>query len=106
MSCYRKSVLSGLVISVGGLQDSLRKATTSALLEYLHNGESGTSEERKHREHMLSNDLLWVLQEYRKCDRVITPTLKVLILKCQNLFRYLAKMMSFYNLVLYVDEFC
>lgn len=80
VSCYSQSVLSGLVISVGGLQDSLRKATTSALLEYLHNGETETIEQRKHREHMLSNDLLWVLQEYRKCDRVITPTLKVPIL--------------------------
>ncbi|KAK4803453.1 hypothetical protein SAY86_003270 [Trapa natans] len=87
VNCYSRSVLSGLVISVGGLQDSLRKATTSALLEYLNNSESGTSEERKQREHMLSRDLLWVLQEYRKCDRVITPTLKTIeILLSKRIF--------------------
>lgn len=74
LSCYSKSVLSGLVISVGGLQDSLRKASTSALLEYLQPGES---EEKKFREHSLSTDLLWVLEQYKKCDRVITPSLKV-----------------------------
>ncbi|XP_031392563.1 tubulin-folding cofactor D [Punica granatum] len=78
VSCYSRSVLSGLVISVGGLQDSLRKAATSSLLEYLHNDESENREERKRREHMLSSDLLWVLQEFRKCDRVITPTLKTI----------------------------
>ncbi|XWS27418.1 hypothetical protein CRYUN_Cryun26dG0113500 [Craigia yunnanensis] len=34
-SCYSRPVLSGLVISIGGLQDSLRKASLSTFLEYL-----------------------------------------------------------------------
>lgn len=69
-------MLSGLVISVGGLQDSLRKASLTALLEYLQVVESEDHNE-KSREYMLSTDMLWVLQQYRRCDRVIVPALKV-----------------------------
>lgn len=75
-SCYSKSVLSGLVISIGGLQDSLRKASIIALLEYLQS--PGTEHtEGSSREYNLCNDILWVLQQYKRCDRVIIPTLKV-----------------------------
>lgn len=77
-SCYSRSVLSGLVISIGGLQDSLRKASISALLKYLQPVETEESNDRRTREHMLSADMLWVLQQYKKCDRVIVPTLKTI----------------------------
>ncbi|KAL9385616.1 hypothetical protein Peur_022626 [Populus x canadensis] len=77
-SCYSRSVLSGLVISIGGLQDSLRKASVSALLKYLQPVETEESNDRRSREHMLSADMLWVLQQYKKCDRVIVPTLKTI----------------------------
>ncbi|KAH8488443.1 hypothetical protein H0E87_024205 [Populus deltoides] len=77
-SCYSRPVLSGLVISIGGLQDSLRKASISALLKYLQPGETEESNDRRSREHMLSADMLWVLQQYKKCDRVIVPTLKTI----------------------------
>lgn len=77
-SCYSRSVLSGLVISIGGLQDSLRKASISALLKYLQPVETEESNDRRSREHMLSADMLWVLQQYKKCDRVIVPTLKTI----------------------------
>lgn len=70
--------MSGLVISIGGLQDSLRKASISALLKYLQPVETEESNDRRSREHMLSADMLWVLQQYKKCDRVIVPTLKVM----------------------------
>jgi hypothetical protein len=70
--------LSGLVISIGGLQDSLRKTSISALLKYLQPVETEESNDRRSREHMLSADMLWVLQQYKKCDRVIVPTLKVM----------------------------
>lgn len=69
-------MLSGLVISIGGLQDFLRKASLTALLEYLQVVESEDQKERS-REYMLSTDMLWVLQQYRRCDRVIVPALKV-----------------------------
>lgn len=70
-------MLSGLVISIGGLQESLRKASLSALLDYLQAGDVENQDERKSRERVLSTDMLWVLQQYRRCDRVVIPTLKV-----------------------------
>lgn len=77
-SCYSRVLLSGLVISIGGLQESLRKASISALLEYLQAGETEDLDARSSREYMLYNDILWVLQHYRRCDRVIVPTLKTI----------------------------
>ncbi|XP_048530765.1 tubulin-folding cofactor D [Triticum urartu] len=77
-SCYSKPVLSGLVISTGGLQESLRKASTSALVGYLQDSSINIDDEGKSREYLLSHDILWVLQRYQKCDRVITPTLKTI----------------------------
>ena len=76
--CYSKPVLSGLVISTGGLQESLRKASTSALVGYLQDSSINIDDEGKSREYLLSHDILWVLQRYQKCDRVITPTLKTI----------------------------
>ncbi|OMO78559.1 Armadillo-like helical [Corchorus capsularis] len=74
-NCYSRSVLSGLVISVGGLQDSLRKASLSALLEYVEMDEDINKESKLYK---LSIDILWILQEYKRCDRVIVPTLKTI----------------------------
>lgn len=71
-------MLSGLVVSIGGLQDSLKRVSLSALLEYLEMVEAEDPNTRTSREYMLSVDILWVLQQYKKCDRVIVPTLKVL----------------------------
>ncbi|XVE63278.1 hypothetical protein DITRI_Ditri07aG0007200 [Diplodiscus trichospermus] len=75
LSCYSKQVLSGLVISIGGLQDSLRKASLSAFLDYLHVDEDFNKESKVCK---LSTDILWILQEYKRCDRVIIPTLKTI----------------------------
>ncbi|KAK3019553.1 hypothetical protein RJ639_004394, partial [Escallonia herrerae] len=77
-SCYSKYVLSGIVISIGGLQESLRKAALVSLLEYLQAKEKKAQNERSSREVSLCTDILWVLQKYKRCDRVIIPTLKVL----------------------------
>lgn len=74
-SCYSRPVLSGLVISIGGLLDSLRKASLSALLEYLQVDEYINKESKVYN---LSIDILWILQEYKRCDRVIIPTLKTI----------------------------
>lgn len=78
LSCYSKYVLSGLVISVGGLQDSLRKASLTALLEYLQASDTQKQTVKISREVMLSTDILWVLQQYKRCDRVIIPALKTI----------------------------
>uniref|UniRef100_A0A2P2K0Q0 Beta-tubulin cofactor d n=1 Tax=Rhizophora mucronata TaxID=61149 RepID=A0A2P2K0Q0_RHIMU len=75
-SCYSRVVLSGLVVAIGGLQDSLRKVSISALMDYLEAVEVADPSERSSRECMLSVDIVWVLQEYKRCDRVIIPTLK------------------------------
>ncbi|XP_050236631.1 tubulin-folding cofactor D [Mercurialis annua] len=77
-SCYSRAILSGLVVSIGGLQDSLRKASISALLDYLQAVETEDANEKRSREQMLSADTLWILQQYMKCDRVIVPTLKTI----------------------------
>lgn len=69
--------MSGLVISIGGLQDSLRKASLVALLEYMREGEAKDPKEQQSRESALGDDILWILQEYKKCDRVMVPCLQV-----------------------------
>ncbi|GAA0175136.1 chaperone [Lithospermum erythrorhizon] len=76
ISTYSKFVISGYVVAVGGLQDSLRKASLTALLDYLQMTE--LEELKVTRELSLSKDILWVLQEYKRCDRVIIPTLKTI----------------------------
>ncbi|KAG9452420.1 hypothetical protein H6P81_005324 [Aristolochia fimbriata] len=76
--CYSKSLISGLVISIGGLQEFLRKASLAALLDFLQVSEIEDKDKRKAKECMLSNDLLWVLHQYEKCDRVVVPTLKTI----------------------------
>ncbi|KAL8555073.1 hypothetical protein ACS0TY_003029 [Phlomoides rotata] len=76
VSCYSKYVMSGLVVSIGGLQDSLKKASLSALLDYLQT--TVTEDQDDSRVLSLSTDILWVLKKYRKCDRVIIPTLKTI----------------------------
>ncbi|VFQ75756.1 unnamed protein product [Cuscuta campestris] len=83
INCYSKYVVSGLVISIGGLLDSLRKVAVAALTDYLQSSESHNGS----REQSLSNDILWVLQMYKRCDRVTTPTLKTIeILLSKNIF--------------------
>ncbi|GFP94995.1 tubulin-folding cofactor d [Phtheirospermum japonicum] len=78
VGCYSKYVVSGLVISIGGLQESLAKASLSALLDYLQG--TVTKGHDESRVLSLSEDILWVLQKYRRCDRVIIPTLKNLLI--------------------------
>ena len=70
-------MLSGLVIAIGGLQESLGKASLAALLDYLRANKTERLEDRVSRELNLSTVILWVLQKYKKCDRVIIPTMKV-----------------------------
>ncbi|GMH31276.1 hypothetical protein Nepgr_033119 [Nepenthes gracilis] len=75
-SCYRRSLLSGFLIATGGLQDSLRKASLVALVEYLHATNAVDLNERNSGELILSMDILWVLCQYKRFNRVINPTYK------------------------------
>ncbi|XP_074350535.1 tubulin-folding cofactor D isoform X2 [Apium graveolens] len=77
-SCYSKHLVAGIVISIGGLQESLRKTSVSALMEYLQATETKDSKESFSRELNLCQDIVWVLNKYRKRDRVIIPTLKTI----------------------------
>ncbi|OVA02998.1 Tubulin-specific chaperone D [Macleaya cordata] len=97
-SCYSRYVISGLVISVGGLQDSLRKTSLAALLEYLQVTETEEQDKRSSREYMLSNDLLWVLQQYKRCDRVIIPTFRAIEILFSKTF--------FLNMEDHMQDFC
>ncbi|CAH2063338.1 unnamed protein product [Thlaspi arvense] len=74
--CYSKELMSGLVISTGGLQESLQKASFSALLQYIGEGEE--AKEQRSRKSSMCEDILWILEEYKKCDRVIIPCLKTI----------------------------
>ncbi|CAN1345940.1 Tubulin-folding cofactor D [Linum perenne] len=96
-SCYSRFMVSGLVISVGGLQDSLRKASLVSLLDYLEH-----PHQRMLREKMLSSDILWVLQRYVRCDRVIVPTFKTIeiLLSRRILFDMEAETQTFFKGVL------
>ncbi|PWA61400.1 ARM repeat superfamily protein [Artemisia annua] len=88
--CYSKFVLSGLVISSGGLEESLKKAALGALLEYLEAVKVKDESETNKREISLSNDIIWVLQKYKKRDRVIIPTLKTIeILFSKRIFLHM-----------------
>lgn len=70
--------MSGLVVSIGGLQESLKTASLSALLEYLREeDEAKDLKQQQSRESAICDDILWILQEYKKCNRVIVPCLKV-----------------------------
>ncbi|GMH28815.1 hypothetical protein Nepgr_030658 [Nepenthes gracilis] len=77
-SCYRRPLLSGFLIATGGLQDSLRKASLVALVEYLHATNVVDLNERNSRELILSMDILWVLRQYKRSDRVINPTYRTI----------------------------
>ncbi|KAL9234376.1 hypothetical protein vseg_009256 [Gypsophila vaccaria] len=84
LSCYSRYLFSGLVVAVGGLQESLRKASLAALLDYLLVTKKEDPPKRASRELKLSADTLWVLQQYKRCDRVITPTLKTIEILFSN----------------------
>lgn len=87
---YRSSVLSGLVISIGGLADSLRKASLSALLEYIQISSDGEPKIDKEKAKLLSIDFLEIFRHYPKIDRITIPTLKTIeILFTKGIFLYL-----------------
>lgn len=78
---YRPYLLPGIVISVGGLTDSLGKVSSQALLEFLRGGAAvetvdGASADDDHI--WLGSDMLQVLKKCKGTDRVIIPALKVI----------------------------
>jgi hypothetical protein len=62
--------MSGLVVSVGGLADSLGKVSLNCLLNFLQGDLSGSSD-------WLGGIITYILKQQAGNDRVITPTFKV-----------------------------
>lgn len=77
---YRPYLLSGVVISVGGLADSLGKVSSQALFEFLQGVPptgSGIGALADSSSTWLGGQMLELLKNNRGTDRVIVPALKV-----------------------------
>ena len=77
---YRPYLLSGIVISVGGLADSLGKVSSQALFEFLQRlppTGSGIGALTGSSSIWLGGQMLELLKNNRGVDRVIVPALKV-----------------------------
>jgi len=77
---YRPYLLSGVVISVGGLADSLGKVSSQALFEFLQGVPptgSGIGALTDPSSIWLGGEVLELLKNNRGVDRVIVPALKV-----------------------------
>ena len=77
---YRPYLLSGVVLSVGGLADSLGKVSTQALFEFLQGlppTGSGIGALTDSSSIWLGGQMLELLKSNRSVDRVIVPVLKV-----------------------------
>ena len=71
LATYRHAALTGLVVSVGGLTESLVKYSSSSLLEYLGVLEEGELAE-------FGNEILNVFKRNQGTSRITIPTLKCL----------------------------
>eukprot|EP01038_Epipyxis_sp_PR26KG_P010204 gene10204-13728_t len=69
---YYYPILSGLVISIGGLTETIATASTQALLKYLMKSEN------VNKIHFFSEGIINIFSEFSKQDRVILPLLKSL----------------------------
>lgn len=115
---YQSPVLSGIVISIGGLTDSLGKTSSQALFDFLqeepHVG-SGIGALGDSNYVWLGKEMLQLLKTYKGNDRLIIPALKVLTqfltLPIDNLFyssateqSYLVSFLDFSSLCI-VDHY-
>lgn len=69
LDIYRYSILSGLVVSMGGMSSHVFKYSTTALIEYMKQEQQELGEK-------VFSDMLAVGLEYAQDDRVIVPLLK------------------------------
>jgi tubulin-specific chaperone D len=77
---YRTFLLSGLIISIGGLADSLGKVSSNALVEFLNNTYDQTmipGSSEPHYLDWLGGELSGILVDYAGNDRVVVPAMKV-----------------------------
>eukprot|EP00041_Stephanoeca_diplocostata_P031627 m.989891 g.989891 ORF g.989891 m.989891 type:complete len:1244 (-) comp23999_c0_seq3:287-4018(-) len=71
LEAYRTSALVGLVVSVGGLTESLVKAASAALLAHLEELSEGNMEQ-------FGRDVLTVFKSHAHDERVVIPLLKTM----------------------------
>ncbi len=77
---FFEPVLSGLVLSVGGLSETTAKCSTKALLAFCGRALSATAtSDNVSRLEQLASILVALLVANKKCDRVIVPTLKTAV---------------------------
>lgn len=77
---YRTFLLSGIVISIGGLADSLGKVSSTALVDFLKgtcDHETNPNPAQPHYLGWLGGELSRILADHAGNDRVIVPALKV-----------------------------
>eukprot|EP00605_Chrysophyceae_sp_TOSAG23-4_P001221 GSChrysophyteH1.ASY1.ANO1.1331.1 assembled CDS len=84
---YFHQLLSGFVIAIGGLSETVVKASSHALLEFCKNNvsrvPSQVSEQHSYCT-LLCDSLIRLFKEYTKDDRVVIPLLKTLDLLLKN----------------------
>nr|XP_042898204.1 tubulin-specific chaperone D [Parasteatoda tepidariorum] len=71
--CYRRNLLLGFVVSVGGLTESLVKFSSSALVSYLFSKQSDCDHLLKY----IADELISILKENTQNDRIIVPFFKM-----------------------------
>ena len=77
LEVYRRAALTGLVVSVGGLTESLVRHSSASFLDFVFELEEGELA-------ALSTDLVAILESHPKNDRVVVPLMKTLDLLMSN----------------------
>ncbi|GBM64386.1 Tubulin-specific chaperone D [Araneus ventricosus] len=92
--CYRRSLLLGFVVSVGGLTESLVKYSSSALVSYFLANQSNTELMKA-----IADDLLSILKENCQNDRIVIPFFKMMnyLLLSDIVFLSGGEQTDFYN---------
>ncbi|CAM6128397.1 unnamed protein product [Calypogeia fissa] len=78
---YRTFILSGLLISIGGLADSLGKVSSAALMEFFkdtYDQKLSPDSGEPHYLDWLGGELSGILADYAGNDRVVVPALKTI----------------------------
>jgi len=78
---YRRAVISGMVISIGGISESLVKHSWASLTSFL-----SSSVDPNAMSECILNDLLQSIDDAKDRDNVVIPTLKTLHLLLSNAF--------------------
>uniref|UniRef100_A0A6U5ZYI7 Uncharacterized protein n=1 Tax=Guillardia theta TaxID=55529 RepID=A0A6U5ZYI7_GUITH len=78
---YRHAVISGMVISIGGISESLVKHSWASLTSFL-----SSSHDPNAQSECILNDLLRLIEDSSDRDNVVIPTLKTLHLLLSNSF--------------------